>query len=323
MVSSVDCVSVLLSSWQIPFSHSTISLFRCRAYNYCFADPESTVLLCPYGAGVNYLNHPSDKRRVNVRIRWAQQQHFVGEEENNNNNNKNLYHNHTLVTHGSLDDLIATQHKSHLAWEYVTTQDVQPDEELFLDYGPEWHAAWIQHQTQQRDPNDNYISARQYNRLFHDLPLRTMEQVKYDPYPDNLHLRCHTHLQWEPADRQAEYVWAEKDRGLACRVLHRFVEHNNNNQEVLLYTVQLELHLPSDAARRRRLPPIVDPHAAAHTNFVWVTRTDVPHSALRFFDRPYTTPWSRSSTAFRHPIGMPPGLFPEQWKNKKLEERRQ
>jgi hypothetical protein len=46
--------------------------------HYCWKHDESTLYLCPYGAGVNYVNHGSSddndndtKTTANVRLQWA------------------------------------------------------------------------------------------------------------------------------------------------------------------------------------------------------------------------------------------------------------
>ena len=38
--------------------------------NYCFSHPNTTVMLCPYGAGVNYINH--NQTMANVKVIWSQ-----------------------------------------------------------------------------------------------------------------------------------------------------------------------------------------------------------------------------------------------------------
>ena len=46
----------------------------------------------------------------------------------------------------------------------------------------------------------------------------------------------------------------------------------------------------------------------------WLVRTEVPRSAVRFFDLPYTTNLHQPE-AFRHAMGFPDDLFPERWRN--------
>lgn len=258
--------------------------------NYCFGDAESTLLLCPYGAGVGYINH--HQLQSNVKVQWARQ-----------------FHNHEVVESRSLDDLAASE-ETQLALEYVATKDIKEGDELLMDYGTDWQNAWLTHMVSYMNSSSypNYIAARQFNKLYETMPIRTFQQLQFDPYPANLQLRCHGLLKRKPAVMKAEYMWEDRDRGVPCRVLHRFIEDG-----LELYTVQLEINVD---AERKKLS-VVDLERVSHSNpFVWLTRTDVPRSALRFFDRPYTTNLARP-TAFRHEIGVPRDLFPPRWRNLK------
>jgi hypothetical protein len=46
----------------------------------------------------------------------------------------------------------------------------------------------------------------------------------------------------------------------------------------------------------------------------WVHRENVPRSAVAFFDKPGWTD-IHLPNAFRHVIGIPDDIFPDQWKN--------
>jgi len=91
--------------------------------NYCFAHPDSTIMLCPYGAGVNYINHNSDPEKVNVRVRWAE--------------NFPLGHNSTAVERAPFSYFFSRE-TPFLAFDYVAIKDIPEGSELFLDYGPEF-----------------------------------------------------------------------------------------------------------------------------------------------------------------------------------------
>ena len=40
---------------------------------------------------------------------------------------------------------ILKEHYATLVIEYVAIRDIQPDEEIFIDYGEEWDEAWVKH----------------------------------------------------------------------------------------------------------------------------------------------------------------------------------
>ena len=138
-----------------------------------------------------------------------------------------------------------------------------------------------------------YASAHYWNHQFGTFAVRTAEEQELDPYPDNLQIRCHSAL-LQAADSKAEYVWSQVDYGFPCIVVDRFVEEGDNAHD--LYTVKCEWDEDEDNV------------------VTWFTRTDVPRSALRFFDLPYTTDLQQP-TAFRHEIGIPDEIFPERWRN--------
>ena len=167
-------------------------------YNYCYGHPDSTVLLCPHGGGINYINH--NQSMANVKLEWATTQ-------------LSYVHNKTLVQNGTVEELTqlaSLQQGSQLVFQYVATQDIQPKDKLFLDYGSEWDAAWHNHvarypcshskssgletdvSTNQHPPvSPKYVSAHEYNYYHSDDIIRTMEEQLVKLYPSNLQLRCH------------------------------------------------------------------------------------------------------------------------------------
>jgi SET domain len=262
---------------------------RQLLYNYCYTHPESTMVLCPYGGGVSYINH-ADAERSNIHLEWA-----TGWDE--------IAHNRTLVEEGTLDDLTDNA-RPQLAFQYVAIRDIAAGEELFLDYGDAWEEAWQEHVEQyvyDDQTTPKYASAHYWNHVMEDLFVRTIEEQEMDPYPSNLQIRCHAKLFLSHVAPYAIYHWKGENYGLACRILDRFVDATwgvlPSSRE--LYTVEMEL------ANDQQL---------AQGEVLWIQRTDVPRSAIRFFNRPYTTD-IHLDTAFRHSIGIPDELFPEQWKN--------
>jgi hypothetical protein len=83
--------------------------------NYCYSHTETTMMLCPYGSGVNYINH--NKTMANIRIQWAQ--------------NGLTSHNDSWLERRVED--FNWDFKIGLAFDYVAMRDIQEGEELFLD----------------------------------------------------------------------------------------------------------------------------------------------------------------------------------------------
>lgn len=272
--------------------------------NYCFSHPESTVLLCPYGAGVNFINHaPSDATitahaashpLANVRIQWA--------------SDFTAGHNHTMVQEGTLDDL-AQIAKPILSFDYVVTRDIVEGEELFLDYGVDWVRAWDKHEHQYVPPANapTYQSARYWNQqqqLWNSSSvLRTESEQQYDPYPRHLELRCHEELinaNDNARLREWVWVWEPQHMGVPCRILNRTVVGTDQYE----YTVQLTV------------PNYQQANHPTDSSSSATSILTIPRSALSFLDQPLSTDLRLPQT-FRHWIGIPDFLFPEQWKNQK------
>jgi hypothetical protein len=254
--------------------------------NYCYGNPESTMLLCPYGHGVNYINH--NMSQANVRFRWAD----------------NFFrHNSTLVEKGLVDELM-WNYKPQLAFDYVALRDIQPGEELFMDYGDHFEQGWQHHAAQYRPitPNaEKYVDGISMNLHNPDDPFRTEKEQELHPYPDHVQIRAHGLVETIKDLKDGMYFWNVYNYGLPARVLERFF-----NATAHYYT--LEIGTISMEARS-------DPHTRdREANATWVRRENVPRHAVAFFDKPGQTDLHLPN-AFRFVIGIPDDIFPEQWKN--------
>ena len=294
--------------------------------NYCYGHANSTVLLCPYGSGINYLNHHSTL--YNVKLQWIP--------STSTELIHTFQHNTSAVEHGTVGDLFRTE-RSQLAIMYVTIRDIQEGEELFIDYGSEWERAWNLHVQQFFDSNrtydhpSSYISAFYFNRMFGQIPLPTILEQEQQQLPgldmipddrrpchlpDNLQVRCHRALLFQAIGNiNYEYVWTDENHGVPCRIVDRFdplfdpthVSDSGNGTEQakqFLYTVQLEWEDASGGEEQ----------AESSSHISWILRTDVPRSAIQLFDVPFTSDIHQRRT-FRHPIYLSNDLFPEQWRN--------
>jgi hypothetical protein len=220
--------------------------------NYCFGRiQDSTLLLCPYGPGVNFINH--NQTLTNVEIRWAA--------------NGTSSHNATWLS--LTPNEMAWKYKISLAFEYVALDDIEPGDELFMDYGDAWELAWWDHVQRWRNrynppqkggkggegsssPSSSfrsplYQSAAQFNaqlqRDNNNEPLRTHEDQKKDPYPSNLRLVCHTELEVEPEgldysldtldinlwDQEYEFEWFQIAVARPCTIVNRWKSSSSSS----------------------------------------------------------------------------------------------
>lgn len=258
--------------------------------NYCYGHAESTMLLCPYGSDVNIINH--NRTLANVRLQWADATRGV--------------HNASLLDQ-SVAHIYANYNRVALSMELVATRDIAKGEEIFLDYGDEWEAAW-QHHVQSWRPHSDSYSAGHWN-ADKATRLRTVfEQLGY-PYPPNIELKCDQAflMEYKP-------IWQP------------LLNEANSSEALEAYRRwTTEMLAPCDVLRMR-----YDGHRVLYTtvikrldtpNFLknenYELMVDVPREAFFFVDQPYTSD-TFLPNAFRHAIMIPDELFPEAWKNRNI-----
>ena len=100
------------------------------AYNYQYANPSSSVLFLPLTPAIT-INHRSQRGQLrskpNARLRWSQ------------TNKKSIYY-----LQRPLEDL-RQEHYATMVTDFIALRDIQPDEEITIDYGDEWDDAWAMH----------------------------------------------------------------------------------------------------------------------------------------------------------------------------------
>ena len=230
--------------------------------NYCFGHHDSDMVLCPYGSGVNYINH--NKTRANVKIRWTKEGTMSHEDK------------FFWIKPGQITD-----YSTKVAFDYVAIRDIWEGEELFLDYGTSWEEAFVRFEADwqgyDKSHIESYISATTYNNMYgRDVLYTSEELLSHNPHPDNLSLRCHHRLvenatsedvfEWnssvsELADNWG--TWEGDNTGYACEVLERVNEGAS-------YVVKLFSN-EQDASE-------------GETKVIY----NAPREAIKFFDNPYS-----------------------------------
>ena len=257
--------------------------------NYCMGHPESDLLLCPYASGVNYINH--NQTQANVKIQWAE--------------NGIIGHNASYLEHPV--ETMRDKWNTILAIDYVALRDIEPGEELFLDYGDEFEEAWNRHVQTWKPPKDSehYSDAAEFNQKTKDDVLRTQDEQELNPYPSNLEIRCHKSLKkndWRQLLQWGrDYVWSIGNKGLPCDILAR----RKLDDGSFAYDVRIEYEEEDDEDEE-------DEDEITITLY----REGLPRSAISFVDTPYSTDIHLES-AFRHEIGIPDDIFPGVWRNRK------
>jgi SET domain len=249
--------------------------------NYCFAHSQSTLLLCPYGLLTSLINHSSEA--PNTKIQWS-----------------------TKMRHKEwLEQPIkewGEEYHTGLQLDFVATQDIEEDDEIFIDYGNAWKKAWETHVAEFVPPPETYMPAYQMSDWLDQLgELRTIDDREYEL--DGVRMHC----QWWYL-RQKGFKKPKGEDNPPCRILKKLSEGADDGGT---YLVELLTWTDSDEQskymqgykRKGRL--------------VW----GLPKDAFYFTDMPYSRDMHQQ-WAFRHPMMIPDEIFPEVWRNDKIREDR-
>lgn len=250
--------------------------------NYCFGHKFSTMLLCPYGPQAGYINH--NRTLANVKLVW-------GDPARGNHQPK--------VLKMPLE-LLKGDYSAKLSMDVIALRDIGEGEEILLDYGVEWEAAWQEHVKSWKPVAgaDTYVSGHNLNKD-QSRPLRTEFELLKDPIP-NVELWCsNSYLspRWKDyyPSRLDEFTEEVSGQTYPCDVLrYRRDDHGN-----YLYTAVLWQETSDETKSSKEIIGKL---------------VDVPRQALTYYDKPYTTD-TFLPNAFRHDIRIPDDLFPLAWRN--------
>lgn len=256
--------------------------------NYSWTHPESSLFLIPYGPLVQLINH--NQTQANVRVQWAK--------------NGEMSQNHAWLMKSPEE--IFPRTTPGLFWDFVATRDIQPGEEIFLDYGDAWEQHWNSYVETWEPPAgaETYISARQWNQENAHAVLRTEKEQAVEPYPNNFEMRCLSDIMYEVELTQetTKNMWDEKVDSMLC-ILHEKRQEANGDY---MYKVH---YLPND-------PALVahegDEQQPEDGELSWYVSDWIPRGAISFVDAAYTSDIFLEK-AFRHPIQIPDDIFPKPW----------
>lgn len=222
--------------------------------NYSFGHRNSSVILTPYGGMVNYINHGSGDK-ANVKVRWPDR---------------------TLVAHKpewlkeDINYLRDTIEKIGLSFEYVALRDIKEGEEVLMDYGPEWEAAWNEH-VKNWAPlpgTEKYVYSGDWPEDY----LRTMDELETNPYPENLHTMCIESYARDDDTGGFEFVpiYRETTFRKHCDVMARRPDGDGG------YLYDVDIHLDEDEES-------------------WITVKNYDATGVKLYDLPFSTDWRKSS----------------------------
>jgi len=254
--------------------------------NYCFGHRDALLLLCPYGY-LNFLINHSHKN-PNAKVIWTEKRRLRHPE----------WFDMPVKDWGN-------EFHSGLALDYVALRDIEPGEEITIDYGIEWETAWQEHVKKFDRPRRSYIPAFELNEMI-DLKIPTSDEPLEQQF-EGVITFCRDY--YFPPDYDfmpykfdtAEDTESWGEYHYTCKALMR---HDDNRYTVEVFQRERWLN------RHEMYERVLDTPAYILFN--------VPRDAIFFRDKVYHRdhhqPWS-----FRHDIRLPDELFPEIWKDPKNE----
>ena len=319
--------------------------------NYVFGHRDSTMVLSPYGPGVQLINH--NQTLANVKLQWAA--------PHRSNHHPELLEKSVKYINEKFPM------GSVLGMEIVATRPIAKGEELFLDYGDEWEAAWQKHidEWQPKPGSKDYVSAVDLNKLpeYLNKPLDDWfgEKDEESPFPKTVRLVLNA--AWVDEIREVE-----GDDFITEKVMYNDYDYLPVTTIFKTGTVKnpYKYLAEDDKLFDKLLPPqqkdvlmkysemmetegyftspdtTDDPNVFDNTLYTVVVRReldisdeeraeaqrmgrrlpmadivtakDIPRRALKFEDRSYTMDQFLDN-AFREYIRIPDEIFPDAWKN--------
>lgn len=269
--------------------------------NYVLEHPKSSVLFFPAGPMTNYINHGGKK--VNAILRWSTMEWSDVKAAKNAPVDE-------LPEYSSIDMIV----------ELVATRDIKKGEEILIDYGDAWAAAWNDHVKgwKKKTKGSKFSkSAMVLNDMHHG----ASKNVK--PFPtstekseagDNVELMCHLLYDENKIERR------RNQDGTRTKV-YPWIPHPADGEK----------RLKTDVAIRginRNVCTILERTGDDTTGYKYVVRPgqevvgqsvlvkNVPHEAILYVDKPYNNP-QHEEHAFRHSIQFPDDIFPKAWQDLK------
>lgn len=274
--------------------------------NYCFGHRKSEILLCPTTT-VALVNH--SKEKANAKIRWSD---FLIASTASDINKR-----HFPPYMAPLDEIDPKKLGTdvQLVFDLVATVDIREGDEIYLDYGEEWEAAWNHHlRSIKPSSHDDYVPASIMNwdkrpilmsddpDLVHHTylcrlePFAREDSIKSMPVED---YRANPSMEPDGWGDYTRRMYADNDYmwWWPCDVVG-IDRDSSDNGSTTYETIVYEKGSIDDGRDPRVIRKLIN----------------VPRTGIKFVDRPYHSNqhlWS----AFRHYIPVPDDIFPLHWRN--------
>lgn len=315
------------------FNDSAERVGKQLLLNYCFSHRNTSLALCPDTNAI-LVNHCSDRTKEcgpkgpNAMFRWASGWDPVSDDWLNK----------------TVDD-IAKEDGRGLSMEIVALRDIEPGEEVFMDYGAEWEEAWAKHVKGWKPPEEeeSYESVKELNTNEHGLDSFVSDDLRFEIDHPHLFSAC---AYW-PTEFDDDEVWQEKDMALENMSNEELLEKLSDDGSIYkenylthpdgaywpCHLLLKEDHSVDDGedggdkASREDHPVtytvrILQREHSEHGEMPWAENemprylTNYPKESIRIFPKPYSSD-QHLPNAFRYYIPIPDDTLPDQWKNLK------
>jgi hypothetical protein len=247
--------------------------------NYVYGHPQSTMVFFPSGPMAGFINH--SKKAPNAKLQWSS------------------HASHSVDWYQKTPDEVMAESNLGLIMEVVALKDIPEGEEILVDYGDEWQAAWEAHVAAWPAKEEWPWRAVDYNEKYRKEGFETAADLGKDPvYPDNVQIKAFLMIEesLRAGTKEDPKFWSMPEGGTAYDSDNLFgttvIEKNEvdgTNEYLIRWTNN-------------------------HGEGTFVDK--VPQDALVFVDAPGQSDFF-TDKPFRHYIGIPDDIFPQgPWRNK-------
>ena len=261
--------------------------------NYVFGHPESDMVFFPTGPQVMLINHGGVD--ANARLEWA------GDDEDDVFENADQYLGYGIDEMAEVRDTV-------LVAKIVAIRDISEGEEITIDYGASWQAAWDDYESywkETREGKPHPLKADDVQKMYKNKPFETIETIEQNPYPEDVYAACFLATANLPDGTQM----TNQETGTAIWQFDAPTRYEEYDAGVM-YIV--------DILDRVEAPGFFYNYTARASlgdgEFEFNDVKHVPHAACTFVDGHYTSDMNIDG-AFRYPISMPDYMFPLVWRN--------
>jgi hypothetical protein len=223
--------------------------------------------------------------------------------------------------------------------EFIATRDIQPGEEVLIDYGERWQQAWDQHVKDWTpvDPENDYNNYTHLTKLSSQSSgsiryrraelfktdegrIRTIKEEETNPYPRNVVIKCrleldigignYTHAPKTTPFYKRKFVDDDTKKGNKspshkCNITDRYdMPRITFDDDIIEDEGPFLYTVQVNTKKRQGKLTISENHVI----------TDVPIEAIDLVNEKYTSDMFLKN-AFRHEMALPDGLWPQAWMN--------